>query len=68
MDELCHEPHGHVLIGDLSVIENAKLREHVAKGPKYGEPNRVNWKATETMCFNPLISIQSIGLRENKWN
>ena len=30
-------------------IINAKLRELVAEGPKYREPNRVNWKATETM-------------------
>ena len=40
--KFCYEPHGHVIIGDLRVIENAKLRELVAKGPKYREPNRVN--------------------------
>ena len=44
--KFCYEPHGHVITGDLRVIENAKLRELVAKGPKYREPNRVNWKAT----------------------
>ena len=38
----CYESHGHVITGDLRVIENAKLRELVAKGPKYREPNRVN--------------------------
>ena len=27
----CYEPHGHVISGDLRVIENAKLRELVAK-------------------------------------
>ena len=41
-------------MGDLRVIENARLRELVAKGPKYGQPNRVIWKATETMF---LVSI-----------
>ena len=45
----------------LRVIENAKLRELVAKGPKYREPSRVNWKATETMF------LESIGPKENKW-
>ena len=40
--KFCYEPHGHVITGDLRVIENAKLRELVAKGPKYREPNRVN--------------------------
>ena len=56
-------------IGDLRVIENAKLRELVAKGPKYREPNRVNWKDTETMfmeSIDPLISMQKLGPKENK--
>ena len=66
--KFCYEPHGHVITGDLRVIENAKLRGLVAKGPKYREPNRVNWKATETMFWNPLISMQKIGSKENKWN
>ena len=52
--KFCYEPHGHVITGDLRVIENAKLRELVAKGPKYREPNRVNWKATETMFLESI--------------
>ena len=32
-------------------LENARLRELFDKGQKYGEPNRVNWKVTETMFF-----------------
>ena len=40
--KISYEPHGHVITGDLRVIENAKLGELVAKGPKYREPNRVN--------------------------
>ena len=47
--KFCYEPHGHVITEDLRVIENAKLRELVTEGPKYREPNRINWKATETM-------------------
>ena len=52
--KFCYEPHGHVITGDLRVIENAKLRQLVAKGPKYREPNRVNWKATETMFLESI--------------
>ena len=52
--KFCYEPHGHVITGDLRVIENAKLRELVAKGPKYREPNGVNWKATETMFLESI--------------
>ena len=60
--KFCYEPHGHVITGDLRVIENAKLRELVTKGPKYKEPNRVNWKATETMFF------ESIDLYAKNWS
>ena len=52
----------YVITGDLRVIDNAKLRELVAKGPKYREPNRVNWKATETMF------LESIDLYAKNWS
>ena len=58
----CCEPRGHVITGDLRVMENAKLRELVAKGPKYREPNRANCKATETMF------LESIDLYANSWS
>ena len=60
--KFCYEPHGHVITGDLRVIENARLRELVAKGPKYREPNRVNWKSTETMF------LESIDLYAKNWS
>ena len=47
-------PHGHVITGDLRVIENAKLRELVANRANYRESNRVNWKATETMFLESI--------------
>ena len=45
--KFCYEPYGHFITDDLKVIENTTLRKLGAKGPKYREPNRVNWKATE---------------------
>ena len=47
-----YEPHGHLITGDLMVIENVKLRKLVAKGPKYREPNKINWQSTKTMISN----------------
>ena len=47
--KFCYEPHCHVITGDLKVIENVKLRELVAKGPKYREPNKINRQSMETM-------------------
>ena len=58
----CYEPHDYVITGYLRVTENAKLRELVAEGPKYREPNRANWKATET------IHLGSIDLHAKSWS
>ena len=66
--KFCYEPHGHVITGDQKVIENAKLRELVAIGPKYREPNRVNWKITETMFLESIDLYAKIGPQWNKQN
>ena len=60
--KFCYEPHGHVITGDLRVIENSRLRKLVAKGPTYRVPNRVNWKATET------IFLEFIDLYAKNWS
>ena len=44
------------------VEENVKLRELVAKGPKYREPNKINWQSMETMVSN------SIDLYVEQWS
>ena len=44
------------------VIENVTLRDLVAKGPKYREPNKINWQSTETMISN------SIDLYVEQWS
>ena len=59
--KFCYEPHGHVITGDLRVVENAKLRELVAKGPKYREPIGSTGKQQKQCFWNPLISMQKIG-------
>ena len=37
-----YQPYGHVITGDLSIIPNSKLRDLIAKGPKYREPCKVD--------------------------
>ena len=32
-----------MITGDLSIIPNSKLRDLIAKGPKYREPCKVDW-------------------------
>ena len=65
--KFCYDPHDHVITGDLRVIENARLRELVAKGLKYREPNRVSWKATETMFLESIDLYAKNWPKENKW-
>ena len=60
--KFCYEPHRHVITGDLMVIENVKLRELVAKGQKYQEPNKINWKSTKTMV------LDSTALYAEQWS
>ena len=62
MSKYCYQPHGHIITGDLKIIENAKLRELVSKGPKYREPNKINWKATKNMIIS-----ESIDLYAERW-
>ena len=38
-----YQPNGHVITGNLSIIPNSKLRDLIAKGPKYREPCKVDW-------------------------
>ena len=46
-----YEPYGHVITGDLSIIPNSKLRDLIAKGPKYREPCKVDWdKNSSLLC------------------
>ena len=61
MSKYCYQPHGHIITEDLKSIENAKPRERVSKGPKYREPNKIIWKATENMIF------KSIDLYAEQW-
>jgi hypothetical protein len=37
-------PVGHVITGDLAIVNNSKLQELLAKGPKYRQPQSINWK------------------------
>ena len=46
-----YQPYGHAITGDLSIIRNSKLRDLIAKGPKYREPCKVDWdKNLSLLC------------------
>ena len=48
--EYSDPPHGHVVTGDLRVIENSKLRKLFSKGPNYRENKTINYHK----CMNGI--------------
>ena len=46
--EFCDPNHGHVLTGDLRIIENQKLRKLISRGPNYREPTTIHWGHCKT--------------------
>ena len=44
--------HGHVVTGDLRIIENSKLRKLFSKGPNYRENKTINYKLFERNHFS----------------
>ena len=47
---LCDQDHGHIITGDLRIVENSKLRKLLTKGPNFREPKTVNY----TKCMNTI--------------
>ena len=39
-----YNPSGHVITGDLNIIQHESLRKVVSHGPKFREPQHINWK------------------------
>jgi hypothetical protein len=39
-----NNPFGHVIIGDLNIIQHESLRKVISHGPKFREPQHMNWK------------------------
>ena len=45
-----YTPAGHVVTGNLNIINNRQVRKLLMKGPKYGEQNNINWRKNEELC------------------
>ena len=50
-----YQPYGHVITGDLSIIPNSKLRDLIAKGPKYREPCKVDWDKNLSLLYEAVV-------------
>ena len=46
--------HGHVVTGDLRIVEDVKLRKLLSKGPNYREPRTINYNKCKSEIFKSL--------------
>ena len=56
-----YEPVGHVVTGNLGIVENRKLRKLLSKGPSYREQNNINWDT------NQKIIKKAVRAYKMKW-
>ena len=48
--QFCDPAHGHIVTGNLNIIENNKLRKLLSKGPNFREPKTLNYNK----CFSSI--------------
>ena len=59
--------HGHVITGNLGMVENMMLRNIFKRGPKYRLPQRINWSEDKNHIINFLESyIENWTAKERK--
>ena len=51
--------HGHIVSGDIRIVQNNKLRKLLSKGPKYREPVSINFSNCKTEIKNSLTKFSS---------
>ena len=61
ISEYFYRPAGHVLTGDLRIIEDRVLRKLISKGPSFREQNNLNWQ------LNLKICAKAVKEYKNKW-
>ena len=51
--------HGHIVTGDIRIVQNNKLRKLLCKVPKYREPVSINFSNCKTEIKNSLTKFSS---------
>ena len=51
--------HGHIITGDIRIVQNKKLKKLLCKGPKYKEPVSINFSKCKTEIKNSLTKFSS---------
>ena len=53
-NKFCDPNHKHIITGDLNIIQNAKLRDLIGKGPNFREPQKVDFEAAQAIIIEGL--------------
>ena len=53
-NKFCDPNHKHIITGDLNIIQNAKLRALIGKGPNFREPQKVDFEAAQAIIVEGL--------------
>ena len=56
-----YNPAGHVISGDLNIVNNYKLRQLLFKGPKYRESQPINWKQNFKLLMDSVEVCKRLG-------
>ena len=48
-------PTGHVITGNLRIVDDRQLRQLLIKGPSYREQNNINWNKINTLGFDTSV-------------
>jgi hypothetical protein len=49
-----YSPAGHIITGDVGIVENEGLKSLVRKGPKFREPRSFNWRKNFAYIMNAV--------------
>jgi hypothetical protein len=61
-----YNPTGHVITGDLKIINSTSPGEVFAKGPKYREPKSINWKHNFKILIDSVEDYARLWTRREK--
>ena len=59
--QFLYQPAGHIVTGDLNIVDNTCLRDLISKGPKYQEPQKFSWK------YNFKLIMESVEDYARSW-
>ena len=51
-----NDHHGHIITGNLEIIQNSSLKKIFKKGPKYRLPQKIDWTEDKNLIINFLNS------------